>query len=191
MQDATACKSLVDRKTIKDLERWGLSDIKAVRARYAAPATSNDATAVVRAVLAADGVKEALELPADLEPVAAERLRTTAVSMALFDPVLDDERIVGPTGRAKQCPEIDVAGAPVSDELRKRLPGRYPNCMVPSRCSFFVRGVGRACPCEHAVEVLAKFGGCPDPAVGYRTGGCYEARRATTTTSTRRRSPLI
>jgi len=111
-----------------DLARWGLGEeCLAIRKfRFHASVMGLEGEAVVRKLFRAPTVRAWLRLGDEAAPVTrVERLKTSATSMALFDPVERSDGVEGsvcaPGGALRQCAHVEIQGAAVHDVLRKRL----------------------------------------------------------------------
>lgn len=116
--------ALKKREGSECLDRWGLGALRVGKFRYdfSGDVESRDAAKFVTGLLGTAGVRSWLNGSAAPDAaVGAERLQTRAVSMALFDPVVDCGDIVTPAGSIRQCREVALGGVPADDELRKWL----------------------------------------------------------------------
>lgn len=122
--EAVSCKALTCRKGADAVQRWGLGGLRVGRFRYErGDPNAKDSAKFIRALCEVDGVRRWLGTEAAAsDDVAVERLATTAISMAPLEPLRTAGFALGGESSAvRQCPEVELGGVRVEDELRKWL----------------------------------------------------------------------
>lgn len=101
----------------------GLNGIRVgtFRYEYSGDTARRDPAEVVRGVLEHSGLREWLNCGSDDAELRCEALKTEALSMSLFDPLVESEMVLPTTKCVRQCPEVRLNGVECVDELRKYL----------------------------------------------------------------------